>query len=192
MPGVTKSYLIPVDDMSLEARLTMRAECDRKLIENALRVKIKDREEDLIIRDSLPNTDLGTAAAGGVALAAQEDWLMAAAGVVAAEGPLVWAVLANDRAMGFYGLTIETAPQPVSRVRFQLGNGAVRGAFQVEQLDSRLNTAGYFSETVIFTHNEPVRILIMPRLAFGANTLRIPLMARTIEPIGQVVSAPSV
>jgi hypothetical protein len=178
--------------MSLDAQLTMRAECDRKLLLNALDVKIKTREEDLIIRDALPNTDLGVAAAGGVALAAQEDWLMAAAGVVAVEGPLVWAVLANDRVMGFYGLTIENAPQPVSRVRFQLGNGAFRGVYQVEQLDSFLNTAGYFSETVIFTHNEPIRILIMPRLAFGANTLRIPLLARTIEPIGQVVSAPSV
>jgi len=188
----TKSYLIPVGDLSLEARVAFRASVDDDLLKTAERVAIRDMEADLLVRDSLPNTDLGTAAAGGVALAAQEDWLMAAAGVVAAEGPLVWATLAQDRCIGFYGLAINNAPAVVSRVRFQLGAGAVRAVYQIEQLEPRLEPIGYFSKPVFFTRNEPVRILVMPKIAFAVNTMRMPMLARTVEPIGAVVSAPSV
>lgn len=183
---VTKSYLIPVGDMSLEARMNTRANCDDALIAAAKRLAIRDREEDLIIRDTLPNTDLG--------LAAQEDWLIAGAGVVATELQYTALALAIDRCIGFFGLGVESAPPSISRVRLTLGaaSSQIRGVYQIEPLYSRLETAGYFSEVVMFTRQEVCRIMVMPRLAFAVNTERLHFYARTIEPIGTVVSAPSV
>ena len=182
----TKSYLIPVGDLSLQDRQDMRGNCDVALIQNAKRVAIRDQESDLILRDSLPNVDFG--------LAAQEDWLIAGAGVVAVELQYTLAVIANDRCVGFFGLGVESAPPSISRLRLTLGaaSAQIRGVFQLEQLYSRLEAAGYFSEVVVFTRNETCRIMVMPRLAFAVNTERLHLLARTVEPIGAVVSAPSV
>jgi len=181
----TKSYLIPIGDLSLDARVSIRQNAEEVLVNAARDLAIRSNDRDLIIRDTLPNTDLG--------LAAQEDWLIAGAGVVATELQYISAVLAVDRCIVFYGLGVETAAASISRLRMTLGAGSalIRGVYQLEQLYSRLEPAGYFSEAVLFTRQETCRIMVMPRLAFAANTERLHLLARTIEPIGAIVSAPS-
>jgi hypothetical protein len=185
-PRFTKSYLIPVGDLSLDDRGVMRRDTDITLMENALRLKVRDAPEDLIIRDPLPNTDLG--------LAAQEDWLIAGAGVVAVELQYFNPALATTRVLGFYGVSVESAPPSISRVRLTQGAASttVKGVFQLEPLYSRLETAGYFSESVIFPPNQVVRVMVMPRLAFAVNTERLAFLARIVEPIGDVVSTPSI
>ena len=184
--AVTKSYLIPVGDLSLSDRQGIRGNVDDVITQNALRLAIRDREEDLIIRDTLPFTDL--------ALAAQESWLVPAAGVVAAETQFFASLIAVDRVIGFYGIGPETVPIAFSRIRLTLGaaSAQIRGVFQIEQLNARLEPAGYFSEAVVFTRQETVRVLLMARLATALNTQTFSLFARTVEPIGAVVSAPSV
>ncbi len=181
----TKSYLIPVGDLSLGDRQDLRANVDQVITSAALRLAIRDRETDLILRDTLPNTDLG--------LAAQESWLVPTAGVVGAENQFIGLALAVDRVVGFYGIAPETAPGGTSRIRFTLGaaSSQIRGVFQLEQLNSRIETVGYFSETVVFTRQEFIRIMLMARNATVLNTQILPILARTVEPIGAVVSAPS-
>jgi len=182
----TKSYLIPIGDMSLDDRKGTRANTDQVLINTAPRLAIRDMSADLVIRDSSPNVDLS--------LAAQDDWLVAGAGVVAAETAYTAFALPQDKLIAFFGLGVENAPPGVSRVRFTLGaaSGEVRGYFHLEQLYSRLETAGYFSEPIHYIRNEFIRILVMARIAFAVNTQRIHLMARTLEPIGVTVAKPSV
>lgn len=188
----TKSYLIAVGDLSLDDRKAMRVNADQKLVVAAAKLAIRDMPEDLIIRDTLPNTDLTLAPA---APAATDEWLVAGAGVAGTDLQYVGAALAVDRCVVFYGVGSETAPQQISRVRLTLGaaSAQIRGVFQIEQLNSRLETLGYFSEGVLFTRQEFVRIMVMPRTGgFAANSQRLHFLARTIEPIGAVVSAPSV
>lgn len=182
----TSSYLIPVGDLSLEDRQALRRDADRKLIMNALDARIKSDDKDLLIRDTLPNTDLG--------LAAQEDWLIAGAGILATELQYLSAAVANNRVIGFFGVSVESAPASISRLRLTLGaaSAQTRGSYQLEQLYSRLETAGYFSELVQFVQIEVCRIMVMPRLAFVANSERLAFMARTVEPIGGVISTASV
>lgn len=182
----TLSTLIPLSDLSIEQRAAVRRNVEDILVRAAVKVAIRQDPADLIIRDTLPNTDLG--------LAAQEDWLIAGAGVVATELQYFSQALANDRCVAFYGVGIESAPGSVARLRLTLGaaSAQIRGVFQLEQLLSRLEPAGYFSEPVLFTRNETCRVMVMPRLAFAANSERLHLFARTVEPIGAVVSAPSV
>lgn len=185
MPA-TKSYLIPLSDLTLSDRQDIRINVQAVLESNAQRLAIRDRIEDLVIRDTLPNTDLG--------LAAQEDWLVAGAGVLATELQYISAAIAQDRCIAFYGVGYESAAQSISRIRFTLGAASttVRGVFQLEQMFDRLEPAGYFSSPIVYTRQETARIMVMPRIAFGANTERVHLLGRTIEPIGAVVSAPSV
>lgn len=185
MPA-TKSYLIPVGDLSLSDRQGIRANVDQVITGNALELAIRTNDRDLIIRDTLPFTDL--------ALAAQESWLVPVAAVVAAESQYFSSVVAVDRIIGFYGIALETAPVVFSRLRLTLGatSAQIRGVFQLEQLNARLEPAGYFSEAVVFTRQETVRVLLMARAAALLNTQIVPLFARTVEPIGAVVSAPSV
>ena len=182
----TSSYLIPVGDLSLEDRQALRRDADRKLIMNALDARIKSDDKDLLIRDTLPNTDLG--------LAAQEDWLIAGAGILATELQYLSAAVANNRVIGFFGVSVESAPASISRLRLTLGaaSAQTRGSYQLEQLYSRLEPAGYFSELVQFVQIEVCRIMVMPRLAFVANSERLAFMARTVEPIGGVISTASV
>lgn len=182
----TKSYLIPVGDLSLAERASLRRNTDQILTANALRQAIRTDPHDLLIRDIFPLTDLG--------LAATDDFLIAAAGVAGTDLQYCVPTIGVTQCIGIYGMGVESAALPLSRVRFTLGTASsqVRGAFQLEQLYMRLETVGYFSEAIIFVKSEVMRIMVMPRIAFAAATCRAPLYGRIIEPIGAIVSAPSV
>ena len=194
----TKSYLIPVGDLTLESRRDMRASVDECLRVAALGVAIQPDDSTLLVRDTLPNTDLGVglgAPAAGAGTA--EDWLIQAAVLLAAVGveiPYFTSIIANDRCIAFWGVSVEAAPASISRVRLTLGatSTQTKGVFQLEQLYGRLETVGYFSEAIIFKRVETCRVMVMPRLAFAALSERLGLLARTIEPIGAVVSASSI
>lgn len=178
------SYLIAVGDLSLDERRRMRHDVDQGLLDNAISLRIRDSENDLIIRDALPNTDLG--------LAATEDWLIAGVGVAGTELQYFNPTLAITRVLAFFGVSVEAAPAAISRVRLTQGatSTTVKGVYQLEQLYSRLEPTGYFSEAVYFPLNQVVRVMVMPRIAFAANTQRLAFLARIIEPTGDVVGRP--
>ncbi len=183
----TKSYLLAIGDLSMPDRQAIRGNCDQLLLRAAEKLAIRANDDDLIIRDCLPGTDLGL-------VANQDDWLVAGAGVQATELQYIGSQLSVDKCVAFFGVSFESAPNDISRLRLTLGaaSGQIRGVYQVEQLNSRLEPVGYFSEPVVFIRQEYVRILVMPRVAFVANSQRVALLSRTIEPIGATVSAPSV
>jgi len=192
--NTTKSYLVPIGDLSLGDRQKMRAHCDDVIVDLALTRAIKPAPEQLIVRDCLPNTDMGVAAPGGAALAAQESWLVPALAAVAAETQFFSIVVPVDRIIGFFGCAPETVPYVFSRLRITLGvtSQQARGVFQLEQLNARLEPVGYFSETVAFANSEVIRTMLMARAAAALNTQVFPLYARTCEAIGATVSAPSI
>ena len=179
-----RSYLIPRADLDLASRAAMRINVDAKLEEAAQKLAIRPSVDDLVIRDTLPTTDLG--------MAAGESWLDPLAGVAATEHVFATVVVALDRAIGFWGVGIETATAGIDQLRFQVAAGSVRGHFQLEQLNSSLEAVGYFSAAVIFTRQETLNIRVLPRLAYVAATERLALLALTIEPLDAIVSRPSV
>lgn len=185
----TRSYLVPIGDVNLEQRQQKRVNCDDVIIEVALRRQIKDRPEDLTVRDTLPNTDLGVAGL-------QNSWLVAAAAVVAAETVFTAAAIAINNVVGFYGIAPETTPVVWSFVRFAVGTAAAptitRGLFHLEQLNSRFEPVGYFSEIPYFERTEFCRISLMARAAAAGATQVVPMLARTCEPIGTIITMPSV
>lgn len=182
----TKSYIVPLEDLTLAERAQIRKDAEQGLEVSADSLKLRANLDSMVIRDVLPNTDLG--------LAAQEDWLIAGAGVLATELQYFSSVIANDRVLAFYGIYIESAASSISRVRLTQGatSAQVRGVYQLEQLNARLEPVGYLTEPVYWIRQETARVMVMPRLAFAANTERLGFLSRIIEPIGNVLSAPSV
>jgi len=183
----TRSYLIPGSDLSLDERRAIRGDTDKRLMDAALKVGIRADVRELIIRDTSPNVDLG--------LAAQDDWLIAGAGVVGVELQYINAVIAQDRVVGFYGAAAELAAIPsLSRLRFTVGAASATtwAQYALEQLYTRLEQFGYFGEPVLYTRTQTARIMVMPRIAFIVNSERLTLFARTIEPLGERISAPSI
>lgn len=188
--GSTKSYLLPLSDLTLADRAEIRSNVQKALESNAMRLAIRDNVSDLLVRDALPFTDFGLNPLG----LAEESWLIAGPGVVGTDLQYFAAAIAQDRVVAFWGVGVESAAASISRLRLTLGalSTQVRGVFQLEQLTDRLEPAGYFSSPIVFTRTEVARIMVLPRLVFAANTERLHLFCRIIEPIGAVVSAPSV
>ena len=187
--AATTSYLIPAGDLSLDERRSMRQNADAKLLSAATKLKIRDNPDDLCIRDVLPFTDFALAPAAN-----NEEWLMAGPGVNGTDLQYFASQLAVERCVVFFGLWLGSVPYGVTRVRLTQGatSAQIRSAYQVEKLEPRLEPFGYFNEGVIFIRQEVVRIMVMPKAAFAANTLRLGFEARTIEPIGLVISGPSI
>lgn len=183
---VTKSYSIPISDLTLAERQNVRAAVDANLLTAALKTAIRDDPSQLIIRDALPNLDLG--------LAATDDWLIAGVGVAGTELQYISQLIAQTQAIGVYGVSIEQANPAISRIRLSLGpaSNTTLAQYQIEDTYPRLEPVAYFSEPTVFPKNVTARIMVMPRTAFAANTQRLQLLARTIEPLGDVISTPSV
>lgn len=189
--AATKSYIIPIGDLSLDDRKGMRANVDEKLIVIAGMLKIRPSEDDLVIRDTLPNFDLGLT---DVAAAVTDSWLVPGAGVVGTPLQYFAPVIAQDHALAVFGFETENATPSISRVALTQGPASAqsRGVYQVESLYTRLEPVGYLSEAIPFNRGEVFRTMVVPRLAFAVFTERFHLLARTVEPIGFIISAPSV
>jgi hypothetical protein len=188
-----KSYLLPLSDLTLSDRAEIRVNVQKALESNAMRLAIRDRLRDLVIRDALPFTDFAINGLFGPALP-EESWLIPGPGVGGTDLQYFANAIAQDRVVAFFGVGVESAAASVSRVRLTLGplSTETRGMFQLEQLTDRLEPAGYLSNPVVFTKTEVCRVMVLPRLAFAPNTERLHLACRVIEPLGTIVSRAAV
>lgn len=185
MPYST-SYITASTDMSLEDRRAARNSAQQWLIKSAAELRVRFNEQDLLVRDIFPNTDVG--------LAAQQDWLIAGAGVVGTELQYIATALTVDRLIAFYGCGSLMATPNLSMLRLTQGaaSATTRGQYQLEKLWNREDPNGFFSEPVGFLRQETPRAMVMPKVAFAANTERLVLHGRVLEPIGGVISTPSI
>lgn len=189
----TPSYLIPVGDLSLQERSMLRANIDEILGDAALRLKIKDNITDLVVRDTLPNTDLSIVGPSANA----DSWTIVGPGVLATELQYCNPAVGINQCIGVWGIGSPMAYPAISRIRFTLGAASttVKGEFQLEQLYARLEPTGYFSTPLLYLRQDTMRVMVMPRIAFataaaGGVGEQLVLLARTIEPLGVTISAP--
>lgn len=172
--------------MSIEDRRFARSSAQKWLVDSAAELRVRFNEKDLLIRDILPATDVG--------LAATDDWLIAGAGVAGTELQYIATQLAVDRIIVFYGIQTTMAVPSISHVRMTQGaaSATTRGEYQLEQLYGRQEPVGFLSEPVGFLRQETPRVMVMPRLAFVVNSERLQLLGRVLEPIGGIISSPSI
>ena len=85
----------------------------------------------------------------------------------------------------WYGVAVETAAFPVSRLTWRTGGAAgnIIAEFDLEQLINRLESIGFFSEPVIFDPTLPYSGTVRCRIATGLLS-RVQPMGFIIEPAG--------
>lgn len=188
------SGAIPIGELSLNQRAGMRTDAVNQLAERATTVKrIVGNRKELVIRQILPNTDLGVLAAGGGA--AGNRWLVDVA--LAAADPaarVAWIniALAQNRMLVIYGGAALSAIPAVAALFFQSGPGGatVRAIAQLEDCYAMLETAYYLTKAALWDPQETVFISIVPRIVAAADTDFHLLKGYIAEPVGEFISGP--
>lgn len=86
----------------------------------------------------------------------------------------------------FYGIAVETIPNPVSRLTFRRTGavGNVISEFDLEELSVQEVMEGWFTEPIVIDNNTPFAAQVLARIATGAAA-RIQLINFVFEPAGQ-------
>ena len=128
-----------------------------------------------------------------VAAPALDQWLTAALAVVGTAYSCFQAVaapqLVNNKLAVFWGVHIETIPQPVSRLTIRRGGavGNIIGQFDMEPLAVKDTLEGIFSEPVVIEPNEIFAIQVLCRILTGAAA-RVQLDNFVFERSGRTVA----
>jgi len=139
--------------------------------------------ETVDIRELQPTLDLGAALDSWTTAvnAAVNAWVALPAGVAAFGVP-------GNRVYVFYKIgTEELVPIPNSRARFLVGQGNIRGMFDLEPLFSHDLVEGYFSEPMIYATPELITVALRTRVITGVLAVWY-LGAVVIEVGGGVVA----
>lgn len=123
--------------------------------------------------------------------AALDQWntaALAAAGTAYSLFQAITAPAANlrmNKIVVFYGVTIETVPNPISRIIFRrnTATGITMAEYDVEALGVMERQMGFFSEPVVIDNNVAFAAQALARIATG-NAARVSLMSFIFEPAG--------
>jgi hypothetical protein len=139
----------------------------QKLISIAISRKIAASPDELIVRDLLPQEDLGCP------------------GETFTSAPIAKRVESN-KIIGFYGVASpEGAPSDLSAVRFRTGPEGTKviNIYQFQQMfGNAFDFMGYFDEDIIYKNDDYMAI------DFYASTSRIVLLGLVVEPKGETVN----
>jgi hypothetical protein len=123
--------------------------------------------------------------------AALDQWNTAALAAVGTAYSMFQAIAAPAAALRinkivvFYGITIETVPNPVSRVIFRRNGaaGITISEFDLEPLSVMERLMGFFSEPTVIDNDQAFAAQVLARIATGAAA-RVQLMNFIFEPAG--------
>jgi hypothetical protein len=183
----TLSELIPIGDLSMDQRDTVRKSVDIALVKTAISKAVSNNPAGLVVRDLLPFTDLGL-----TGNTSAESWLITNA---ATAGTLLNYInakqLSTTQCAGFWGVAGGVAPSNVSAVKFFFGaaNAQIKAFVQIQQLLSRLEPEGLFSTPIIYVAQDTLSVQVMPTTSFAANTEQLILLSRMCDQFGQTISA---
>ena len=174
------SYVLPARLVPTFKEEALRRELEEALTRLSINAGIVTSRESLVVRDVLPNADLGLAT---------NSWLSPAL-VANTEVTFVTVALGNRRHLAFYGVSTESAAPSISMIYFRIGatGSSTFLLANLEGLYAEQETVGYFSEPVIYVPNETVFVRVLPRVTNAAGE-RIRLHALIAEPKGEAVSS---
>ena len=205
----SRTYIIPVGSMTLTDQKDYRINAISAAIERASQKKIGSISDEIPgysvlasrqqridqvtswlkqgntpasidVREPQPGLDFGCTV---------DDWQSAALAAVntfyTIFNGVVTPTLNAVRIAVWYGVAVETAAFPVSRLTWRSGGAAgnIIAEFDLEQLINRLESIGFFSEPVIFDPTLPYSGTVRARIATGLLS-RVQPMGFIIEPAG--------
>ncbi|MFA5377981.1 MAG: hypothetical protein WC455_19680 [Dehalococcoidia bacterium] len=179
------SYVIPTSTLSLSEQQRMRAAAAIKGV-NTLALAINRDPKTLLERAPYYPIDFVPAAtraglAGWLSMplaAVGGTYSLMADNVPAALTPQV----PNNAVWVFWGVHILTLNDPVSRLQFFTGSGAIpKQQYDLEVLQDKLEVDGYFTQPMVYMPQDIVTISVIARVATGVGA-RVVLDAFVIEP----------
>ena len=205
----SRTYIIPVGSMTLTDQKEYRMKAIAAAVERASQKKIgsisdevpgysvMNRRDDRIsrilswlqegntpqsidIREPQPTLDFGCTV---------DDWQTPALAAVntfyTIFNGVVTPTLNAVRIAVWYGVAVETAGFPVSRLTWRSGGAAgnIIAEFDLEQLINRLESIGFFSEPVVFDPTLPYSGTVRARIVTGLLA-RVQPMGFIVEPAG--------
>jgi hypothetical protein len=173
------SVLIPADQLTLSEKARLR----KNAVEGAIKrlvdlniVPVQSAEKEVEYRMAQNILDFGTVG--------REQWLTATLALINTPysvwttlvAPAVGLVpqLANTRVAVFWGVSVLTAPNPVSLLSLRQGPTlaspvSTKATFNLEDLESQLTMEGYFSEPVTYDPNDWMNVVVTSKIATGAQ-----------------------
>lgn len=176
------SGIIPSSELSIEQKRAFRENALGELLHRAINVRhIGADEKEIVVRDILPQIDLGIG---------NDEWLTGAYVAYAAAAAYVNVALPADTMLVIYGVFCESAVLSFSVVYFRAGPGGAttRAMCQLESLYTKLESDGYLGKGVLWDPLETVWIGLYARLA--VVTERLGFRGAIAEPVGTTVSGP--
>jgi hypothetical protein len=178
------SWIIPKDECTLTDMKNFREAAMAAGIKRCA-VKLGQKPNELTTLQLSNVIDIGTA---------NEQWNTQALAALnlpysvfqAAGVPAGSITLANNRLIVFYGISIETAPCPVSRLVIRSGGiaGNIIADYDLEQIVNSDTLEGYFDQPVCIDPTQTFAVMVICRIATGAFA-RIQLKNWLIIPAGQ-------
>ena len=163
------SVLIPSDQLTLTEKARLRQNAIVGGIERAVAMKIAPTREQIDYRMAQNIIDFGTVG--------RERWLTANLALIntpysvwttlAAPAVGLTPLLANTKVAVFWGVSVETAPNPVSLLSFRLGAaaGTTFAVFNLEEMEPQLVMEGYFSIPVVYDPQDTLNVVVTSKIA---------------------------
>ena len=167
---------MPVTHMSLEEKRRIEEELKDELKRRALEQGVVTSEDDLVIRDLLPKTDLG---------ATNEVWTQTLSSGNAYNN--TYTPSASDKkVIGIYGVKNKATSPLTTAIKFSVGSGGaiVKDIWEIESVMLEENTEGIATMPIIYDKNETITIA---QYASGTGTDGIILLGLVAEPKGENV-----
>lgn len=161
---------LPVEEKKKEALIK------EKVKERAMEKGVVTRENELVIRDILPATDLGFSA---------EDWSKSVTVSANDWGTYVNKTLDDDETIVFTGIVLHDPNPVITAIRFKLGTAVTKAVFSL--------TKAYVLDQPIILFKTPIRydpkdqIVIEVYSTTSNPTVKIELLGYKAEKIGKVV-----
>jgi hypothetical protein len=183
--------LLPSDQLTITEKARLRRDAVEGGIERALAKNVAPSRAELDYRMAQNIADFGTVG--------RERWLTAT--IAAINTPYsVWTTLAApavgltpalavNKVAVFWGVSVVTAPNPVSLLSFRKGAaaGTTMAVFNLEDLECQLTMEGYFSQPVTYDPQDVLNVVVTSKIALAAQA-EVVLNCYIFEPKGQTTS----
>ncbi|RLJ08585.1 MAG: hypothetical protein DRP12_00020 [Candidatus Aenigmatarchaeota archaeon] len=164
---------------TLEQARALEEKLKEELIRRAIEQKVITSREEAVIRDIIPDVDLG---------ATRNVWEQTLA-TADAYNDVYSVTLPDKKVIGFYGFKTKASTPVVTAVKFALGTGGakVKDIWQVETAHTELNAEARAIVPIIYNKSETVTISMYNSGSAGA-TDNVILLGFVVEPKGELVT----
>jgi len=178
-----KMKVIPKSEMTEAEIFSLEQKIQAALLRMALEKELASSEQELVVRDCIPNVDLAMAT---------NNWVNQVATVANAwqAAPDINVRLAGaqqNRVVAFYKIFNRTVNPNITMARFQLAQTGVLAVLQLEELYVEQEQVGFFGP-IFFTDGETVRIDYYADAVVAIGGEQIGLPAMVCEPYGEQIA----